>query len=119
LPHEIRIELRHHIEARVQYREGQILADPRTCPLALALREALRDSCLFYKDAAIYDSYSDIILANSQCFRAWHSKSVEEFVRGQDNRWRGEAPLGVYHFDWVAVVKRRSRARDITELIGS
>jgi hypothetical protein len=47
LPHEIRIELRHHIEARVQYREGQILADPRTCPLALALREASEIAAFF------------------------------------------------------------------------
>jgi hypothetical protein len=34
LPNEISIELRHHTETRVQYRKGQIFADPRRCPLA-------------------------------------------------------------------------------------
>jgi hypothetical protein len=85
----------------------------------LALQEVLTNIGIRYEEAAIYDFYGEIVLPNKQIFRAWHSKSVEGFVRGQDNRWQGEAPLGVYRFDWSAVVKRRRRAPDITELIGS
>jgi hypothetical protein len=119
LPNEISIELRHHTETRVQYRKGQIFADPRRCPLALALQEVLTNIGIRYEEAAIYDFYGEIVLPNKQIFRAWHSKSVEGFVRGPENRWQGEAPLGVYRFDWSAVVKRRRRAPDFTELIGS
>jgi hypothetical protein len=60
--------------------------DPRTCPLAIALREKLEN--LFGKDAlndvAIYQAYSEVIFEKTkQTFRGetfWadHSRSVEK-----------------------------------------
>jgi hypothetical protein len=111
LPDLVSIELRH-------LKEG-LFRDPRRCPLALALREALSQSLgQEPQDTAVWEFHTDVVL-NRQHFQAQHSNSVLEFVRHQDDRSRGEAPRGLYFFDWYAVVKRKHRARDITELIGS
>lgn len=120
LPSSIRIEVRHLTDATHKTEKRLISSDPRTCPVALALREATyRYTGEWPNDTAMYSFYSEIVLANGQTFHASHTDSVLEFIRGQDDRWHGEAPLGVYEFNWLPIVKRRRRTKDITELIGS
>jgi hypothetical protein len=123
LPSKIKLKTQHLLKARLSQKHNMpamtYYADPRLCPLAIALRERIRELFGEPHDVGIFEACSEVVFENGETFRADHSASVEEFVKWQDDQRTGDGPPGIYEFHWYRVIARRRRPKDITELIGS
>ena len=123
LPARVQVKTEHLLKARLTQKHNQpaclYFADPRRCPLAIALRERVTKSWGEPHDVQVLSDYSEIVFPNKETFRADHSQSVEDFIAWQDDNRTGDGPIGCYEFHWYRAGARRRRAKDITELISS